>query len=173
MGRNQNYRHIPIAGLEIAAIAGLSLIDVNPNGRFFNNTKFVAESTIGGVAFYAIYQGLLTGLKTEALLKKGLINKKTQREILIRTTFNSLKNGASVSVSLGITLIIFPWLTLPISIFGLVGIGKASVDLFNAFWDGLDQLQRAQLLIASKEAGINLRRFIRGENENKGFGFNY
>jgi len=50
----------------------------------------------------------------------------------------------------------------PLSLLGLVGMGKASLDLFHAFWDGLDELQRAELLAASREAGVNLRRFLDG-----------
>jgi hypothetical protein len=41
--------------------------------------------------------------------------------------------------------------------------GKASLDLFHAFWDGLDELQRAELLAASLQAGVNLRRLISGD----------
>jgi hypothetical protein len=41
--------------------------------------------------------------------------------------------------------------------------GKASLDLFHAFWDGLDELQRAELLAAAMEAGVNMRRFIDGD----------
>jgi hypothetical protein len=40
--------------------------------------------------------------------------------------------------------------------------GKASVDLFLAFWDGRDELQRAELLAAAMEAGVNLRTDLRG-----------
>jgi hypothetical protein len=42
--------------------------------------------------------------------------------------------------------------------------GKASLDLFHAFWDGLDEVQRAELLAAAMEAGVNLRRFIDGQS---------
>ena len=56
----------------------------------------------------------------------------------------------------------FPWLSAPLSILGLVGMSMASIELFNAFWDGLDEIQRAELLDASLAAGVNLRRFLNG-----------
>jgi hypothetical protein len=64
---------------------------------------------------------------------------------------------------LGVILLVCPWLSLPLSLLGLVGMGKASLDLFNAFWDGLDESQHAELLAASLEAGVNLRRFLNGD----------
>ena len=59
-------------------------------------------------------------------------------------------------------LLVCPWLSLPLSVLGLVGMGKASLDLFHAFWDALDELQRAELLAAAMEAGVNLRSYLRG-----------
>ena len=61
----------------------------------------------------------------------------------------------------------FSWCALPESAavgagLGLVGVGKASVDLFLAFWVGRDELQRAELLAAATEAGVNLRTDLRG-----------
>lgn len=62
-------------------------------------------------------------------------------------------------MSLAVVLQVCPWLSLPWS---LLGLGKASVDLFHAFWDGLDELQRAEPLAAAMEAGVNLRTYLRG-----------
>ncbi len=45
------------------------------------------------------------------------------------------------------------------------GDGQGAVDLFHAFWDGLDELQRAELLAAAMEAGVNLRTDLRGGEE--------
>lgn len=64
---------------------------------------------------------------------------------------------------LAVVLLVFPWLALPLSVVGLVGMGKASLDLFHAFWDGLTEVQRAELLAAAMEAGVNLRSQLRGE----------
>jgi hypothetical protein len=41
--------------------------------------------------------------------------------------------------------------------------GKASLDLFHAFWDGLSEEQRAELRRAAYEAGVDLRRMLGGD----------
>jgi hypothetical protein len=79
------------------------------------------------------------------------------------TVWEATKQGAAVSLALGVVLLVFPWLSMPLAVLGLVGMGKASLDLFHAFWDGLDELQRAELLAASLQAGVNLRRLISGD----------
>ncbi|MCP4973091.1 MAG: hypothetical protein GY914_05370 [Prochlorococcus sp.] len=163
MTRELDPFRIPQAGLEVAAMAGLFSIDANLNGGAFNGGEFVAESTLGGVAIYAVYQALLTGLRTEALLQRGAISRAVQLQMISATVWESVKQGAAVSLVLGVILLVCPWLSLPLSLLGLVGMGKASLDLFNAFWDGLDESQHAELLAASLEAGVNLRRFLNGD----------
>ena len=147
----------------MAPLAGLASIDVNLNGGSLSGGEFVAESTLGGVVIYAIYQALLTGLRTEALRKRGSITRAVQVQMIASTVWESVKQGAAVSLVLAVVLLIFPWLAFPLSLLGLVGMGKASLDLFHAFWDGLDELQRAELLAAAMEAGVNLRRFLNGD----------
>jgi hypothetical protein len=164
MTRDRDPFRIPQAGLEVAPLAGLASIDVNLNGGSLSGGEFVAESSLGGVVVYAIYQALLTGLRTEALRKRGAISRAVQVQMIASTVWESVKQGAAVSLVLAVVLLIFPWLGLPLSLLGLVGMGKASLDLFHAFWDGLDELQRAELLAAAMEAGVNLRRFLNGDD---------
>ena len=163
MTRDRDPFRIPQAGMEMAPLAGLASIDVNLNGGSLSGGEFVAESTLGGVVVYAIYQALLTGLRTEALRKRGSITRAVQVQMIASTVWESVKQGAAVSLVLAVVLLIFPWLAFPLSLLGLVGMGKASLDLFHAFWDGLDELQRAELLAAAMEAGVNLRRFLNGD----------
>lgn len=162
MTRQRDPFRIPQAGLEAAPLAGLASFDINANGGSFSGGEFVTESTLGGVMVYAIYQALLTALRTEALRKRGAIDRTVQIQMIASTVWESVKQGAAVSLVLGVVLLVFPWLALPLSLLGLVGMGKASLDLFHAFWDGLDELQRAELLAAAMEAGVNLRRWIEG-----------
>jgi hypothetical protein len=162
MTRERDPFRIPQAGVEMAPLAGLASLDLNLNGGALGAREFVAESAIGGVVVYAIYQALLTGLRTEALRRRGVISRAVQLRMVSSTVWESTKQGAAVSLLLGVVLLVFPWMGLPLSILGLVGAGKASLDLFNAFWDGLDETQRAELLAASLEAGVNLRRFLSG-----------
>jgi TRAP-type C4-dicarboxylate transport system substrate-binding protein len=41
-------------------------------------------------------------------------------------------------------------------VLGLVGTGKASIDLFNAFWDGLSEEQKQELKQYAFNAGLQL-----------------
>ena len=162
MGRARDPFRIPRAGIEMAPAAGLAALDVNFNGGHFSNGEFLAESTLGGMAVYACYQALLSALRTEALRRQGDISRAVQVQMIASTVWESVKHGAAVSMMLAVVLLVCPWLSLPLSVLGLVGMGKASLDLFHAFWDALDELQRAELLAAAMEAGVNLRSYLRG-----------
>lgn len=162
MTRDRDPFRIPNAGLEAAPAAGLASIDLNLNGGSLSTGEFMVESTAGGVVVYAIYQSLLTALRTEALRKRGVIDRAVQVQMIATTVWESVKQGAAVSLVLAVVLLLFPWLSLPLSLLGLVGMGKASLDLFHAFWDGLDAAQQAELLAAAHEAGMNLRQFLDG-----------
>ena len=65
-----------------------------------------------------------------------------------------------VSLVLSVVLLVVPWLGVPLALVGFVGLGKASVDLLHAFWDGLDEQQRQELHRAAFEAGVNLKRLL-------------
>lgn len=162
MTRDRDPFRIPQAGFESAPAAGLATLDLNLNGGSLTAGEFVVESTAGGVVVYAIYQALLTALRTEALRKRGVIDRAVQVQMIATTVWESVKQGAAASLVLAVVLLLFPWLSLPLSLLGLVGMGKASLDLFHAFWDGLDAPQQAELLAAAHDAGINLRQFLAG-----------
>ena len=63
---------------------------------------------------------------------------------------------------LSLLVLLCPWLALPLTVMGAVGLGKASLDLFHAFWDGLSTSQQRQLHAAAYEAGVNLNRLLGG-----------
>jgi hypothetical protein len=162
MTRERDPYRIPRAGWEIAPTAGLASIDLNGNHGALTGGEFVGESTVGGMLVYAIYQALLTGLRTEAMRKRGEIDRNTQVKVIVASVWETTKQGAAVSAVLGVVLLVFPWLGLPLSLIGMVGLGKASVDLAHAFWDGLSEAQRSDLHRAAFEAGVNLSRLISG-----------
>jgi hypothetical protein len=85
-----------------------------------------------------------------------------QIQMIATRVWESVKQGAAVSLVLGLVILVFPWLGLPLSVLGLAGMGKASLELFLALWDGHDEVQRAELMGAAMEAGMNLRRFLDG-----------
>lgn len=162
MGRDRDPFRIPRAGWEVAPLAGLASIDLNGSGSPLGGGEFVSESTVGGVAVYAIYQALLAALRTEAMRRRGEIDRASQLQSIAATVWESSKQGAVVSAALGVVLLVFPWLSLPLTLLGAVGMGKASLDLFHAFWDGLSPEQQAELNSSAFEAGVNLRRFFEG-----------
>lgn len=96
---------IPSASLAPAGrgvpTAGLASIGANGNGGACSGGEFVAESTLGGVVVYAIHQALLTGLRTEALRRRGEIDRSTQVRTITVTVWESRKQGVLVSVVLG------------------------------------------------------------------------
>jgi hypothetical protein len=168
MTREHDPFRIPRAGWEAAPLAGLASVDLNRNGGAFSGGEFVSESTVGGVLLYATYQALLSALRTEALRQRGEIDRLTQVRLVLATSLESARTGVAVGAMLSVVLLVFPWLAAPLSIMGVVGTAKASLDLFHAFWDGLDADQKLQVTIASHEAGVNLRRFFINAGEGLG-----
>lgn len=77
MSRERDPLRIPRAGREAAPAAGLAAIDINANGGSFGQAELVAESSLGGLVVYGLYQALLTGLRSEAMRRQGLIDRST------------------------------------------------------------------------------------------------
>jgi hypothetical protein len=121
----------------------------------------VGESTLGGVLVYAIYQALLTGLRTEAMRKRGALDRQTQIRMVAQSVWASAKDGAAISAVLGVVLVVFPWMAFPLSILGVFGAGKATMDLVDAFWDGLTEEQQSEVRSLAYEAGVNLSQIIK------------
>lgn len=159
MTRQQDPFRIPHAGLEAAPLAGLASLDISTASEGFSG-EFLVDSSLGGVLVYAIYQALLSSLRTEAMRRRGAITRAVQLQMIATTVWESTKQGAAVSIVLGVVLLVCPWLAGPLSLLGLVGMGKASLDLFYAFWDGLDVAQRAELMATAMDAGVNLPGFL-------------
>jgi hypothetical protein len=164
MTRERDPFRIPRAGVEAAPLAGLASVDLGPPGSA-GGAEFVAESTLGAVVVYTLYQALLSTLRTEAMVRRGELNRQQQLQLVIATIWRSVQQGAAVGLVLGLLLLVFPWLSLPLTVLGAVGAGKASLDLFHAFWDGLSPEQQADLLDAAHRAGVNLGRLVRGSSQ--------
>lgn len=160
MTRERDPFRIPRAGWEAAPAAGIASVDINFNGGSFGQAEIVAESSLGGLVVYGLYQALLTGLRSEAMRRQGLISRPTQIRLILDTAVASMRQGALTSVTLAVLLLVFPWLAAPLSLLGIVGLGKASFDLFHSFWDGLSPAQQQELLLQARQAGVDLARFL-------------
>ena len=94
MSRSRDPFQIPKAGLEVAPLAGLASINLNGSVGPVSGTEFVSESTLGGVLVYAIYQALLTALRTEAMRQRGVIDRTTVFSSAIRVMCTSIPEGS-------------------------------------------------------------------------------
>ncbi len=83
--------------------------------RAWSGREFIGESTLGGVAVYAIYQALLTALRTEALRNRGAIDRQTQVQAIASSVWESAKHGAVGSLVLSVILLVVPWFGLPLA----------------------------------------------------------
>lgn len=162
MTRERDPFQIPRAGVEVAPLAGWVGLQVTASQPGLPTRQLVTEATVAGVVVYAVYQALLTGLRSEGLVRRGALTRPAQLHLILTTVWESMKEGTAVGLILSLLLLVCPWLSLPLTLMGAVGLGKASVDLFHAFWDGLSEGQKHQLHAAAYDAGVNLNRLLGG-----------
>ncbi|MFZ0406597.1 MAG: hypothetical protein WAM11_00585 [Cyanobium sp.] len=129
------------------------------------SARILSESTLGAVVIYGVYQALLTALRTEAMVRRRELDRSSQARLIAHSVWGSIQDGAAIGLAMGLLLLIFPWLSVPVGVLSVVGLGKASLDLLHAFWDGLNELQRHELHDAAYAAGINLHRLLHGERQ--------
>lgn len=159
MARERNPLRMPGVGPEVLPLAALARLPL-PGART-GGGRWLAGSTLGGMAVFVAYQVLLTGLRSEALVRRGLIDRPRQLLLIAGAVAVAAREGLAVSLPLGLLLLLLPWLAAPLGLLGIVGFGKASLDLFHAVWDGLDSNQRGRLHQAAHAAGVNLGRLLR------------
>jgi hypothetical protein len=63
----------------------------------------------------------------------------------------------NLSLTLSVLQLLVPSLRLPLTVWGVLGVGRISERVFNAFWDGLNAGQKAELRRKAFAAGVNLR----------------
>lgn len=159
MARDRDPFRIPRAGWEAAPLAALVSLPL-PGAP--GSARFLSESTLGAVVVYATYQALLSGLRSEALVRRGELQRRQQARLILETVWEAVKDGAAIGLALSLVLLVLPWIAVPLGVLGVVGIGKASLDLVHAFWDGLSPAQRRELHQEAYAAGINLHRLLGG-----------
>lgn len=162
MGRELDPFQIPRAGMEAAPLAGLAGLGLTSSQPGLPSRQLVTQATLASVLVFAAYQALLTGLRSEGLVRRGAISRAAQAQLILGTVWEAMKEGTAVGLALSVVLLVCPWLSLPLTLMGAVGLGKASLDLFHAFWDGLSEGQKRQLHAAAYDAGVNLNRLLGG-----------
>lgn len=163
MSRDRDPFQMPRVGLEMAPLAGLVSIRL-PAGpaAALNNGRLLSESTMGAVVVFGVYQALLSALRCEALVRRGALDRRAQLRIVSQTAWAAMQQGAALGLVLSLVLLVLPWLSLPLGLLSVVGVGRASLDLAHAFWDGLSPLQRSELHQAAYAAGVSLHRLLGG-----------
>ncbi|MFN9645135.1 MAG: hypothetical protein ACK6BG_08470 [Cyanobacteriota bacterium] len=162
MTRERDPFQIPRAGVEAAPMAGWAVMGLGLSPATLPTRQLVTEATLASMVVYGVYQALLSGLRSEGLVRRGLLSRPAQARLILATVWEAMKEGTVVGLGLSLVVLVFPWLTLPLTVVGAVGLGKASLDLFHAFWDGLSPSQQSQLHDAAYEAGVNLHRLLSG-----------
>jgi len=162
MARDRDPLQIPRAGLEIAPLAGLVSIPLPGSPASAPSLRLLSESTLGAVVVFGIYQALLSALRSEALVRRGALDRRAQVRLVCETAWVAMQQGAAVGLTLTLVLLVLPWLSLPLALLGAVGVGRASFDLAHAFWDGLSLQQRNELHRAAYAAGVSLDRLLGG-----------
>ncbi|MEB3270592.1 MAG: hypothetical protein VKJ44_02935 [Synechococcus sp.] len=158
MARDRDPFRIPRVGWEAAPLAALVSIPLPGSA---GSARFLSESTLGAVVVYATYQALLSGLRSEALVRRGELQRGQQARLILATVWEAMKDGAAIGLAFSLVLLVLPWIAVPLGVLGVVGIGKASLDLVHAFWDGLSTAQRRELHEAAYAAGVSLHRLLR------------
>lgn len=161
MSREPDSASIPRAGLEIVPLAALTRIPFPACAAALPRLRLLGQSTIGAVAVCALYQTLLTALRTESSVRRGEFNRRRQINLVLGSIVTTDQTGLSRSLSLSLTLsvlrLLVPSLSLPLTVWGVFGVGRISERMFNAFWDGLNPGQKAELRRKAFAAGMNLR----------------
>jgi hypothetical protein len=159
MARAHHPRQMPRAGAELLPLAAGWAQPFATRAAPLR----LAQTGVTALIVYGAYQVMLSALRSETLRRRGLIDRREQLSLIQGSLLDSLPRGAAFSAGLGLLLLLCPWLAAPLSLLGLVGLGKASLDLFHAVWDGLDGRQQQELLQAAHSAGVNLRRLLEAE----------
>ncbi|MFM7311917.1 MAG: hypothetical protein ACKO0M_01910 [Cyanobium sp.] len=146
--------------MEIAPLAALASLPLPRRGGSLGPAALACESALGALLVYGLHQALLTALRSEALVRRGELKRACQRRLVLNSAWTAVRDGAGIGLVLSLLLLIMPWLTFPFAVLSVVGVGRASLDLAHAFWDGLSPVQRAELHEAAFAAGVNLNRLL-------------
>jgi hypothetical protein len=152
--------------MEIVPLAALTRIPFPPCAAALPRLRLLGESTVGAVVVCALYQTVLTALRTESCVRRGDFNRRRQINLVLGSFVSPVQGGIPKNLRLSLTLsvlrLLFPSLSLPLTVWGMFGVGRISERMFNAFWDGLNPGQKAELRRKAYAAGMNFRYKLAG-----------
>ena len=79
---------------------------------------------------------------------------------MVESAWASAKDGVAISAALGVVLVMFPWMAFPLSVLGVFGAAKATMDLVDTFWDALTEEQQSGVRSLAYEAGVNFNQIF-------------
>lgn len=162
MSRERDPFQMPRVGLEMMPLAALVSLPLPGPASGLQSGRLLSESTLGAVLVYGMYQALLSALRCEALVRRGELDRRAQIQRVAQSAWTAMQEGAAIGLVLALVLLVLPWLSLPLGLLSVVGVGRASLDLAHAFWDGLSPQQRHELHCAAYAAGVSLNRLLAG-----------
>ena len=63
---------------------------------------------------------------------------------MVESAWASAKDGSAISTAHGVVLVLFPWMAFLLSVLGVFSPAKATIDLVDACWDGLAEVQQSE-----------------------------
>ena len=142
-------------GLEAAGFGAGFAPDLNGDGAF-TGVEGGIEVTSGGLVTYAIYTAVMTTLDTVPAVREGRITRAEQREIILDRTWSVTKGAVPTVVILGAVLALCPWLSLPMTLAGVVGGGVMVTRLVRAGLNALPEEQREAIKVKAEEVGVDV-----------------
>ena len=76
--------------------------------------------------------------------KRRALDRQIQMHLVDESIYASAKDCAATSAALGVVLVVCPWMAFPLSLLGVFGAAKATMDLVEAFWDDLTEEHKAK-----------------------------
>jgi hypothetical protein len=152
--------------MEIVPFASLTRIPIPLESKAFPRVKLLGGSILGPLVVCAVYQSILTVLRTESGVRLGDINRRRQLALVVENILGSTKGRGSsnlnMSILLSILRLLLPSISFPLGILGVLAMGKVCERTFNAYWDSLNHGQKAELRRKVFAAGMNTRYRIDG-----------
>ena len=125
----------------------------------------VIESAATGIlaagASFAIYKALKEFLSLEGARRRGEINNGDVIERVSKVAWKAGKKGVVIGSILGLVVMIFGGsILLPLTIISPVVSVQMAANLWQAFWKGLDDVQKQDLKSMSDQLGGKIKTFF-------------
>lgn len=112
-------------------------------------------------AFYAIYAVIKEFLSLEGARRRGEVSNQDIVKKVLQSALKSATSAAMAGFIFGVAVLIFgEWLMIPLAIIAPFAVIKLPMNLWNAFWKGLDETQRQELIDGANELGGAPARFF-------------